>query len=222
MKIENNIVRHYLRNVFFITGTSCAGKSTMVRLLCERYGLIACGENYHAAVSDLIAAPDAQPNLCYFKTMSGWQEFVSRTPEAYERWIDGCSAEAAEFEIAQLLTLSSRGRIVADTNISLPLLREIASYRQVAVMLAPPDFSVDRFFDRPDPEKQFLLAQIRSAPDPQAAMENYRNILRRLNSPERYAAYAQSGFFTLMRDTSGADTREETLCALARHFGLMD
>ena len=35
MLIENNILRHYLRNVYFITGTAYAGKSTAAKLLSE-------------------------------------------------------------------------------------------------------------------------------------------------------------------------------------------
>ena len=61
MKIENNILRHCLKNVYFITGTAYAGKSTMVKMLAERYDMIFCGENYHSAVSDVVAAPDVQP-----------------------------------------------------------------------------------------------------------------------------------------------------------------
>lgn len=34
-------------NVYFITGTAYAGKSTMVHLLAEKYGGVECGENYH-------------------------------------------------------------------------------------------------------------------------------------------------------------------------------
>ena len=43
--IESNILKHYLRNVYFITGTAYAGKSTMVRMLADRCGMIFCGEN---------------------------------------------------------------------------------------------------------------------------------------------------------------------------------
>ena len=32
MFIENNILKHYLKNVYFITGTVYAGKSTMVKI----------------------------------------------------------------------------------------------------------------------------------------------------------------------------------------------
>lgn len=34
-------------NAYFITGTAYAGKSTMVKLLAEKYNGILCEENYH-------------------------------------------------------------------------------------------------------------------------------------------------------------------------------
>lgn len=36
-------------NIYFINGTAYAGKSTMVKMLAEKYNGIACEENYHAA-----------------------------------------------------------------------------------------------------------------------------------------------------------------------------
>lgn len=47
MFIENNILKYYLKDVYFITGTAYAGKSTMVKMLSERYNMVLCGENYH-------------------------------------------------------------------------------------------------------------------------------------------------------------------------------
>ena len=38
-----------LKNVYFINGTAYAGKSTMVKMLAERYNGILCEENYHDA-----------------------------------------------------------------------------------------------------------------------------------------------------------------------------
>lgn len=222
MKIENNILRHYLKNVYFITGTAYAGKSTTVRMLADRYGMIFCGENYHSAVSDLVAEPGAQPDICYLSSLTDWRDFVTRTPEEYERWIFSTGREAAEFEVAELIALSAGGKkIIADTNIPVDLLREISDYRRVAVMLAPQAMSVDRFFDRSDPEKQFLLRVIESCDDPQAVMENYRRGLARINSREHYDELADSGFFTVVRQDDGRDTREEVCDRIARHFGLM-
>lgn len=80
--------------------------------------------------------------------------------------------------------------------------------------------SVERFFDRDDPEKQFLLQVINSCDDPEAVLKNYKRGLERINSPENYAAYANSGFFTIVRDDNGQDTRQAVCDQIARHFGL--
>lgn len=221
MKIENNILKHYLKNVYFITGTAYAGKSTMVRMLAERYGMVCCGENYHMAVSELVAVPETHPDLCYNRSLTDWRDFVKRTPEEYERWIYAVGREAAEFEVAELIAISQDRKVIADTNIPIELLREIADPSHVAVMLSPQSMSVERFFDRSDPDKQFLLNVIDSCEDPAAVMENYRRGLARINSREHYDEYANSGFFTVVREDNGADTREEVCDKLAKHFGLM-
>ena len=54
MQIHNNVLRHCLKNVYFITGTAYAGKSTAARMLAEQYGMILCGENYHMELADLV------------------------------------------------------------------------------------------------------------------------------------------------------------------------
>ena len=220
MQIANNILRYYLRNVYFITGTAYAGKSTAVRLLAERYDMICCGENYHAPVSDLVAEPDVQPDLCYLKHLTDWRDFVTRSPEEYERWLYSMGREAAEFEVAELLSLPKDRNIIVDTNIPLDILKEISDYHRVAVMLSPQSMSVERFFDRSDPEKQFLLRVIEGCEDADAVMENYRRGLARINSRAHYDAYANSGFFTVVREDNGADTREAVCDIIAKRFGL--
>ena len=105
MQIHNNVLRHCLKNVYFITGTAYAGKSTAARMLAEQYGMILCGENYHMELADLVATPETHPDLCYNKLLTDWREFVTRSPEEYERWIYSGGREAAEFEVAILLSL---------------------------------------------------------------------------------------------------------------------
>ena len=190
-------------------------------MLAERYDMVFCGENYHMAVSERIATPDTHPDICYNKMLTDWKDFVTRSPEEYERWIYSVAREAAEFEVAELLSLARGKKVIADTNIPVDILREISDYHHVAVMLSPQSMSVERFFDRSDPEKQFLLNIIDSCDDPEAVMENYRRGLARINSREHYEEYANSGFFTLVREDNGLDTREAVCDALARHFGLI-
>ena len=219
MKISNNVLKHYLKNVYFITGTAYAGKSTAVKLLSERYGMVCCGENYHMDVSEKVATPDTHPDLCYNRMLTDWRDFVTRSPEEYERWMYAVGREAAEFEVAELIAISQDKKVIADTNIPLDILREISDYNRVAVMLSPQSMSVERFFDRADPDKKFLLSVIDSCDDPKAVMENYRRGLALINSQEHYDEYANSGFFTLVREDNGEDTREVVCQRLAEHFG---
>ncbi len=80
--------------------------------------------------------------------------------------------------------------------------------------------SVERFFDRSDPEKQFILQQIENCEDPEATLENYKKGLARINSQEHYDEFANSGFFTIVRESGTDDTRQEVCDRLARHFQL--
>lgn len=218
IQIESNIIRSLFRNVYFFNGTAYAGKSTFVKLLAEKYDGIRCGENYHDELMHTVD-PEHQPNLCYFQTMSGWQEFISRTPEEYAAWIEGVSRECAELEIVKLIQLCSTGKkIFVDTNIGVDILREISDYHHVAIMLSPQSMSVNRFFDRPDEEKQFIYQRILEAPDPQWAMANYRRCLEKINSSEIYEKFAFSGFFTHLRTEES--TIADTLRQLETHFKL--
>lgn len=218
MIVQNNIIKSMFSNVYFITGTAYAGKSTAVKLLSERFYGICCGENFHDIFMEHIDREN-QPNLSYFDTMKDWQEFVNCTPQQYADWIDGCGREAASLEIIRLFQLLPQEKpIFVDTNIPLDTLKEISDHDHVAVMICPQSMSVDRFFDRGDPEKQFILEQIRQSEDPDKTMQNYRKCLEKINSKEMYDAYANSGFFTLVRDDKS--TIENTMEKLAEHFGL--
>lgn len=219
MNIANNILKHYLKNVYFINGTAYAGKSTMCTLLAKKYGLIHCAENYCIKDFLTIATPEMQPNMCYFRSVKNWQTFLNRSPEEYDTWITNDSQELAGFEVAELIRISGNRKVIVDTNIPADILKRIADYNQVAIMLSPQSMSVDKFFDRDDPEKQFILSEIRKARDPEKAMQNFRACLARTNSQEHYNEWRKSGFFTIVRENADIDTRMETLEALVRHFG---
>ena len=220
MNLSNNILKYYLKNCYFINGTAYAGKSTMCAMLAERYHLVHCEENYHLDTILSIANPENQPNISYVNTKPSWEHFVNRTPDEYEAWVDGNNLELAEFEVAELIRLSAEQKVIVDTNIPCELLWQISDYNHVAILLSPQSMSVERFFERVDEEKQFLLSVIRSCPDPEKTLDNFKQCIARVNSPERYEAFRNSGFYTLIRQNNMADTREEMLSALAAHFQL--
>lgn len=221
MEIQNNIIKHYLKNVLFITGTAYAGKSTMCKLLAERYDLIHCEENYNSDVIFQVIDQKNQPNLNYFNTKTDWQEYLNRAPDVYEDWINGNNKELSGFEIAELIRLSQLGkRIIVDTNIPIDQLRKIANYNQIAIMITNESISSQRFFDREDPEKLFLKDQILSGPTPDKTMKNFKACIARMNSKKYLDEFINSGCFVVEREDSNLDERESLLVKLSNHFGL--
>ena len=126
-----------------------------------------------------------------------------------------------EFEVAELISLPKDRAVIADTNIPVDILREISDYHHVAVMLSPQSMSVERFFDRSDPEKLFILSIIDSCENREAVMDNYRRGLALINSQKHYDEYVNSGFFTVVRQDTQEDTREEVCDIIAKHFRLI-
>ena len=88
-------------------------------------------------------------------------------------------------------------------------------------MVSPQSMSVDQFFNRDDPEKQFILSVINSCEKPEKVRENYKAGLSLINSQENYDMFVNSGLFTLIRENTTEDTKQEVLENLAEHFGLV-
>lgn len=82
-------------------------------------------------------------------------------------------------------------------------MKEISEYNHVAVMLSPQSMSVERFFDRSDPENQFTLSVIDSCDNPKEVMDNYKRGLALINSQKHYDELANRGFFTIVREDNG-------------------
>lgn len=191
-----------LQDCYFFNGTAYAGKSTLVHRLAEKYGGIECGENYHDAMLGGLD-PQEFPYLTWSRDLQDWREFIRRSPEEYEAWIRGVSKECEILELKILEGLDPQGRkVFVDTNISLETLRRIAKPGHVLIMLADPEISVRRFFERPDREKQFLYQLFMEEPEPEQAIENFRKCLERINSRENYDLFLHSGFPVILRDES--------------------
>ena len=184
----------------------------------EKYDGILCEENYH---DQLLSELDKTefPCLTYTRDLEDWHDFIRRSPEEYKAWIDGVSQECEVLELRILDGLKDQGKpVFVDTNISIETLNNITPADHVLVMLADPQISVRRFFERPDREKQFLYRLIMDEPDPEKAMENYRKGLMLINSQENYDRYLHSGFHVIIRDESRSI--EQTLEMVEEAFGL--
>ena len=206
-------------NVYFINGTAYAGKSTLVKGLAEKYNGIACEENYHNILLPELD-PREFPNLTYTRDLQDWHHFIRRTPDEYEAWINGVTKECELLELRILEKLSTQSKpVFVDTNISLATLKEISDIDHVLIMLAEPEISVDRFFNRPDKERQFLYRLLMEEEDSKYALENFKQCLTRINSHENYNRFLHAGFRVITRDESRSI--EDTLKLAEQNFRLI-
>ena len=190
------------KNVYFITGNAYAGKSTMVKLLAEKYNGILCEENYQDRLLDSLDKLEF-PALTYTRDLKEWSHFIRRSPDEYEDWINNVNLECEIIEMRILEDLIKEDRMIfVDTNISIETLRKISDDDHVLIMLADPSVSVNRFFERPDKEKQFLYKLLMEEVDSKKAMDNFRECLSRINSIENYNLFLNSGFNVIVRDDS--------------------
>ena len=202
-----------LSNVYFVIGTAYAGKSTLVKNLAKKHHGIALEENYHDAKLPELDSREF-PNLTYTRDLEDWHEFIRRTPDEYVTWIRNVQKECETVELQMIEELLQKPeaqgkKIFVDTNICIETLHRISDTGHVLVMLSDPEISVRRFFERPDKEKQFLYQLMMEEPDPQAALDNFREILTRINSQEAYDELLHSGFRVLLRDEERS--QEETV-----------
>jgi len=202
-----------LSNVYFVIGTSYAGKSTIVKNLAKKHNGIALEENYHDTKLPELDSKEFS-NLTYTRDLEDWHEFIRRTPDEYVTWVNNVKKECETVELQILEELLQKPeaqdkKIFVDTNICIDTLHKISDTKHVLVMLADPEIGVHRFFDRPDPEKQFLYQLMLEEPDPQAALDNYREILTRIMSKESYDELKNSGFKVIYRDENRS--QEETV-----------
>ena len=87
-------------------------------------------------------------------------------------------------------------------------------------MLSPQSMAVEEFFNRADEEKQLLLSEIAKSENPEKTLQNFKDCIARINSKKYYDMFADSGFFTVVRENTETDTRAEMLEIIAKHFGL--
>lgn len=217
-EIDEVLFHMIFENVYFINGTAYAGKSTIVKALANKYDGIACEENYHDALIEDLNRTEF-PCLTYTRDLVNWSEFIRRTPDEYEAWINGCTRECTILELKILEEVSGQGKkVFVDTNIPPEILWSISDIDHVLIMLADPDISVNRFFDRPDKEKQFLYQLLLEEDNPDKALDNFRECLKRINSKKSYNKFLNSGFHVILRDESR--TIEESLSLAETVFRL--
>ena len=214
MELKNNVIKEYLKNVYFVSGTACGGKTTVTRKLGEMFPAMIVYDvddafERHATAAD----PAIQPNMC--RQFRDADEFFSRTVDEYKAWLIGNLEEQLDFIILDLIALSQKGQVICDCNINLEQARILSDPSRVVFLLKEPGDIVEEYYNRED-HKPFR-DWIHSASDYEAAKKVCGDTLRSLNAEFRKEVM-NSEFFWL--DRADGRSREETVLEVQRHFGI--
>jgi len=222
MKIASNIIKEHLKNVLFISGGAYGGKTTMAKLIEERYGIVRYREGDHIDAHIAYADEQHQPVMCSYRerskfTYDDWNNYYNQEvhlEDAYRRLKAG-SDEVAEMAIVDLIKLSQHQRVVADVMIPVETLKKIADYHQVVLLYAPVKMKRAHYYDRED--KRYIIEHMMTMQNPEKVVQNCLDVLT-YNGEEEIEAFKQSGFKCIER--SETPNIETVLEEIATHFGL--
>lgn len=213
MIFQDNIIKQYLKNVYFIAGTPCGGKTTVSRALAKKYGIMVydIDERFdeHQAMSDPVSQPAMNRNF------RDADEFFGRSVEEYKAWLLKNTREQLDFVLLDLMRLSQNQKILCDCHLTLEQAATVTDPSRIAFMIKKPVNLVEEYCNRPD--HQGFSNFIHSATDFEAAKKTCNETLMSLNE-KYYEDVKASGYFFV--DRGDGLSVEETVALTAKHFGL--
>ena len=212
MIIQENIIKEYLRNVYFITGTPCGGKTTIIKTLVKKYGIEAYLIDEQFSVHQLMSDAEHQPNMN--KRFKDADEFFGRSVEEYSNWLLGNTREQLDFVLLDLIKLSRNKVVLCDIHLAAKEALKYTDPSRIAFLLRNPKELVEEYSSRPD--HAGFCEFIHSATDYEKAKATVNETLYSLNI-DNYNYIKDSDFFWLERDDNR--TVEETADLVAKHFG---
>lgn len=212
MIFQNNVLKEYLKNVYFITGTPCGGKTTVSRELAKRYGFLVYDVDEEFGKHQQKSNAQFQPAMN--KAFRDADEFFGRSVEEYKQWLLDNTREQLDFVILDLIRLSQDRIVLCDCHLNLEQAKELTESSRILFLLKEPSNIVEDYCNRPD--HQGFSDFIHSASDVDKAKQTCNATLKSLNETP-YEQVKNSSYFWLERTMHS--TVEETVEKAARHFG---
>ena len=196
MNIQDNVIRNALKNVYFVCGNACAGKSTIARMIADKHGFELYDMDAQYERHRAIALPEYQPNMCYHM-----QDF-------HEQW-----TRPADKVLIDLMRIAADRPVVADVLFSPAYTRATVDYNRFVFLTVDKSVLRPCYFERP--EKLGFRDFVRRQELSQTYFENIFAGLELTNEIEQRAMQA-SGLKMIERTP---DMKPEDMLELVeRHF----
>lgn len=213
MQIQDNVLREALKNVYFLTGTPCAGKSTAARALGRKHGLLVYDADERFSAHQRLSSPALQPAMN--QRFASADEFFGRSVPEYCRWLMDSARQQLDFVLLDLARLAADQPVLCDCRLTVEEADRLSEPGRVAFLIREPSRLAADYCNRPDHADfdRFL----ESASSPEAACRKLDETLQRLNRPYWEQIKASRYFYLERTDQS---TVEDTVARLERHFAL--
>ncbi len=212
MIFQDNVLKEYLKNVYFVTGTPCGGKTTVSRELAKRHNLVVYDIDEMFECHRQISSPDSQPSMN--KSFKDADEFFGRTIKEYKKWLIDNTREQLDFVLLDLIRLSQNQIVLCDCHLTLDEADKLTEPSRVVFLIKEPSNLVDDYCNRPD-HREFRNF-IHSTSDTAKAKVLCNATLKSLNE-KGYEQIKHSDYFWVERNEHS--TVEDSVRKVEQCFG---
>ena len=213
MTFQDNVLKEYLKNVYFITGTPCGGKTTVSRMLAKRHNILVYDVDEQFENHQKISNPVFQPSMN--KVFKDADAFFGRSVTEYKKWLTENAREQLDFVLLDLIRLSQNQIVLCDCHLTVEEAEKLTDSSRIVFLIKESSNLIDDYCHRPD--HQGFNGFINSASDPEGAKARCNETLKSLNE-KRYQDIKDSLYYWIERTPES--TIDETLEKVERHFGL--
>lgn len=214
MIFQDNVIKEYLKNVYFITGTPCGGKTTISRELAKRHNLLVYDIDEQFASHQKLSNFAFQPSMN--KVFKNADEFFGRTVEEYKKWLIDNTREQLDFVLLDLIRLSQNQIVLCDCHLTVEEAEKLTEASRIVFLIKEPSNLVDDYCNRPD--HQGFSNFINSTSDIEKAKVICNATLRSLNE-KKCNDIKDSNYCWIERTPKS--TVEETVRKVEQHFGFV-
>lgn len=214
MIFQDNVIKEYLKNVYFITGTPCGGKTTISRELAKRHNLLVYDIDEQFENHQKISNATFQPAMN--KVFKDADEFFGRPVEEYRKWLIDNTREQLDFVLLDLIRLSQNQIVLCDCHLTMEEVEKITEPSRIVFLIKEPSNIIDDYCNRPD--HQGFRDFINSTSDTKKAKAVCNETLKSLNE-KHYNAIKTSGYYWVER--TAKITVDETVEKVEQHFGFV-
>ena len=213
MIFQDNVIKAFLKNVYFITGTPCGGKTTVSRELARRHNLLVYDIDEQFTKHQQMSDPVFQPNMN--KEFKDADAFFGRTVEEYTQSLIDNTREQLDFVLLDLIRLSQNQIVLCDCHLTVEEADRLTDPSRVVFLIKEPSHLVEDYCNRID--HQGFSNFINSTSNVKKAKSVCNATLKNLNM-KKCEMIKASKYFWLERTKNS--TVEETTSKVEQHFSL--